>query len=1068
MDSLYDQFQIVADLYPEKTALLFKGETLSFAQLKKEVELFSEKLYFSGVKPMDLVVVEIERSPLYLIALFALIRLKAVFLPLDPKLPESRKNLIKQESQAPFIVTSNGLSQQTTNPPKLPDGAFYVMYTSGSSGHPKGVIGSQEGLINRIRWMQETYPIDSTETHLFKTALSFVDHLAESFQALLSGASLVILPDNEVSNIELFLEEIHHHQISRMVVVPSFLNILLQMSKSKLLASHLRFLFSSGEALPISLAEKCAQLFPQTRLINIYGSTEVSADATFYEFEGAAEKHIQTLFHKKSSPLFTQTDIPLEQLFSHFLPHPLPHSGTPSDYQTYFSKNILPYSVDVSHPKFIGHMTSGLPDFMGELSQLVTMLNQNTVKIETAKALILLEKKVLATLHRLFYQLPASFYQQHTQGADSCLGLILSGGTLANIQALHIAKFQALLKAGGSLSSLKKEGFYSELYRLGYKRAVILGSSLMHYSIKKALSLLGMGEEGLISVNTNASHQMDLEDLQEKIDLCKRDRSLILAIVGIAGTTELGTLDPLLSLAEIAEREKLFFHVDAAWGGPLIFSDLHKHKLKGIEKADSITICGHKQLYTPLGTSLLLLKDPYSASATAVHARYQAAQGSYDLGQFSLLGSKPAQAVFLDAALQIYGKAGYQYLINKGCQLAKTFANLIQSIPAFELISPPETNILAYRYIPPAYRDGLSDPVAITQATRTLQQTQFLKGSSFLSYTTLSFDNHSIGVFRAVFANPLTTEEDLYAVLEEQLALAKNLFEDPIEIPLFSKTHNKTIPIGYPLSNTTLFLLDSSLNPVSPGEIGQIHIGGSPLCLGYLNAPSTSFVTYKDQILYQTGDYGRLLASGALEYLGRQDQQVKVRGSRIDLLEVEEHLFSIASQACALVLEGELIAFYTANKTPLEIAAHLRQRLPEYMIPSQYFPLSQFPLLPNGKIDRQSLYQLGVQNQVQSESISTPYEKVSSLTQSLLRQSQPDPKTNFFDLGFTSLSIHLLLLKLQTHYPHLKLTDLYAYSTIEQLSHFLETGSSLSTTYLDRRKRILGKRKSALRAFAKG
>src|SRR5690606_23392859 len=111
-----------------------------------------------------------------------------------------------------------------------------------------------------------------------------------------------------------------------------------------------------------------------------------------------------------------------------------------------------------------------------------------------------------------------------------------------------------------------------------------------------------------------------------------------LAIVGIAGSTETGSVDPLNDLADVAAQFDTHFHVDAAWGGPALMSDTHKHLLAGIARADSVAIDAHKQLYVPMGAGLLLLKDPALARSIVHHAQYIIRRGSKDLGATTLEG----------------------------------------------------------------------------------------------------------------------------------------------------------------------------------------------------------------------------------------------------------------------------------------------------------------------------------------------------------------------------------------------------------------------------------------------
>ncbi|WP_315788445.1 condensation domain-containing protein [Fischerella sp. JS2] len=160
----------------------------------------------------------------------------------------------------------------------------YVIYTSGSTGTPKGVLGTHRGTVNGLHWLWKTYPFASDEICCQKTAISFIDSVWEIFAPLLQGIPTFIIPDAIAKDPQLFLETLYRHKVSRLVLVPSLLRILLD-SYSHLTQnlSHLRLWISSGEALAVNLVQNFQKLLPNAKLINLYGSSEVSANVTFYD-----------------------------------------------------------------------------------------------------------------------------------------------------------------------------------------------------------------------------------------------------------------------------------------------------------------------------------------------------------------------------------------------------------------------------------------------------------------------------------------------------------------------------------------------------------------------------------------------------------------------------------------------------------------------------------------------------------------------------------------------------------------------------------------------------------------
>ncbi len=319
----------------------------------------------------------------------------------------------------------------------------------------------------------------------------------------------------------------------------------------------------------------------------------------------------------------------------------------------------------------------------------------------------------------------------------------------------------------------------------GYDGLAVLVSERGHYSLKKAADVLGIGRDCLIAIPTDDNNRIRTDLLEEKISALKAQNIKPFAIVGVAGTTETGNIDPLNTLADIAEREGCHFHVDAAWGGASLMSNNQRHKLAGIERADSVTIDAHKQLYIPMGAGMVIFKDPTLASAIEHHAEYILRKGSKDLGSHTLEGSRSGMAMLLYAALNIISRKGYEMLIDQSVDKAAHFAALIKARENFELVTEPELCLLTYRYVPEDVKKALDvaseeDRETIldllNDLTEFVQKRQRESGHSFVSRTRLTPEkwNRKISsVFRVVLANPLTTHEILENVLSEQEEIVK-------------------------------------------------------------------------------------------------------------------------------------------------------------------------------------------------------------------------------------------------------------------------------------------------------
>ncbi|MGE3267192.1 MAG: amino acid adenylation domain-containing protein [Chloroflexota bacterium] len=267
------------------------------------------------------------------------------------------------------------------------------------------------------------------------------------------------------------------------------------------------------------------------------------------------------------------------------------------------------------------------------------------------------------------------------------------------------------------------------------------------------------------------------------------------------------------------------------------------------------------------------------------------------------------------------------------------------------------------------------------------------------------------------------------------------------------------VPIGFPVANTQLYVLDRQLQPVPIGVPGELHIGGVQLARGYFKRPELTaerfiqnpFSDDPDERLYKTGDLARYLPDGALEYLGRLDHQVKVRGFRIELGEIEAALAAHPQVRDVVVLAREdtpgdrrLVAYLTGASTqtpePAELRAHLEAWLPEHMVPAAFVWLTSLPLTANGKISRQALpaptYAPKAADHIAPRDAAE--RAIAAIWQDVLKVPDLGVRDNFFDLGGHSLllvQVHQRLRQIFDTSP--KIAEMFQYPTIETLAQHL-------------------------------
>jgi len=279
---------------------------------------------------------------------------------------------------------------------------------------------------------------------------------------------------------------------------------------------------------------------------------------------------------------------------------------------------------------------------------------------------------------------------------------------------------------------------------------------------------------------------------------------------------------------------------------------------------------------------------------------------------------------------------------------------------------------------------------------------------------------------------------------------------------LFKKTEfdGQTVPIGRPIANTFVYILNEHLEPVGQGEEGELCAGGDGVARGYLNAGDASsgkfltdpFNTSQSGRLYRTGDLARWMPDGSIEFLGRKDDQIKILGHRIELGEIEATLAQhpALAQTCVVVrtnpAAGKQLAAYVVlrdrSTAPAELKQFLAAKLPPYMVPAFFVFLDRLPLTANGKVDKASLPDArevgrdGLERPATSELENT----IGELWKQVLGVRQVGAEENFFDLGGDSLLIVAVHSNLQKQLQReIEVTDLFEHPTVRSLAKHLES-----------------------------
>jgi amino acid adenylation domain-containing protein len=305
-------FQARVKRTPERTATVFRADSLTYHQLNQRANQLARRLRQRGVGQASVVALISPRSTELIIAILAILKAGGAYLPIDPDCPSGRLRFMLEDSRAKLILTTTKLRQQLfgTEPLRLfqaniidivdpgnyqgdarnlaslntPNDLAYIIYTSGSTGQPKGVMIEQRAVLATLRFLQRHYPLGPNDAYLFKTNYVFDVAVAEIFGWFFDGGKLVILDPGFEKDPAMITAAIARHQVSHVNFVPTMLHEFFSASRSMNLAefASLKYIFLAGEALSPELLEKIGQLPLSAKWYNLYGPTEASIYASHY------------------------------------------------------------------------------------------------------------------------------------------------------------------------------------------------------------------------------------------------------------------------------------------------------------------------------------------------------------------------------------------------------------------------------------------------------------------------------------------------------------------------------------------------------------------------------------------------------------------------------------------------------------------------------------------------------------------------------------------------------------------------------------------------------------------
>jgi aromatic-L-amino-acid decarboxylase len=362
---------------------------------------------------------------------------------------------------------------------------------------------------------------------------------------------------------------------------------------------------------------------------------------------------------------------------------PMPEHATSLDavLTTLFDRAV-PTSFNTAGPGYLAYIPGGgllhaaVADFVADA------VNRYTGVWLAAPGLVQLETNVLRWLTGMVGY------------PTTALGILTSGGSLANFSAIVAARSERL-----------PERFLD---------GTLYVSDQVHHSVQKAARLAGFPSDAVRVIPSDRQFRMRLDQLQATVRRDRDDGRRPFLVVGSGGTTNTGAVDDLSALADVAERDHLWLHVDAAYGGFFALTERGRRALSGLERADSITLDPHKGMFLPYGTGALLVRN------VATLRRSHATEGAYlpamqdaddfvDYCQISPELSRPFRGLRLWLPLQLAGVGAFRAALDEKLDLARTAAEALRDMPGVEIVAEPELSTVAFRAVWPGLDAGETD-----------------------------------------------------------------------------------------------------------------------------------------------------------------------------------------------------------------------------------------------------------------------------------------------------------------------------------------------------------------------
>ncbi|MCF2858718.1 AMP-binding protein [Pseudoalteromonas sp. SMS1] len=1119
--NMIERLRFRADAFPDAMALLDDTQTLSNLTLWEKVSNRAQWFIEKGIKAQDNVAIYQARSADAVISMLALMSIRAVFIPLDRQLSNDGISARLKKAHCKRVVCDSPpkfqvagvISVDLTKEPKIESTLIkcepfrfgdlvYVLFTSGTTGEPKGVKVKYDSVYRHLAWKNTVYPVSGPSIELLKAPLSFDVSIRELLGFLFSKNALFVLTEGDEKRPDILCQKIHQLHLTEISVVPSFLFALLAYIEKFVhieTLSSLKRILVGGEVLPKTLVDKFIRIFGRENvaLINLYGPTEATIEVTHFDCLSGSYTHLDSVpigqaIYRDSLHILDTDGKPVQEgeigeLYIVGEQVALGYIGTKERMQNAFKTNYLSGRRSYKTGDLVKRLRDGNLAYCGRVDRQVK-LNGKIINLET------LASEIVPLLRAEDIRLTANTDDAaHTSIYLFVLVevVIKRGLTPRDIQQHILKRCHVRIPTGQILTVLSWPKTQSG--KCDLKAVADFVVSWPKQSATR--SMLDYKAEGIVTqfeqVVQAAPNRTALIFGQERISynaLNKRINRVASCLryehnikndcmVAICATP---SIDFITAILGVLKAGGAFVTLKA---GDLFQPNEAYLQLSNCSPVLLLTDTEHKDRFVyPRLCIEELATDTYLPTQNLPN--FRTPKSLNYLCYTSGSSSEPKGVLIEDFGLhhRLYNKQQRDPVRPSQGYLQLTTPQFDGAI--WELFGWIYSS--SYLVIMPECER--TNPEKLLHYIGEYNIAEILMVPSqlhaFLSYVRTHNYEHTLSLLTRIRVGGEQVQRDTIELFKQtntknKIALINNYGPTEATIDVSQRTIH-TLAIQDPISIGTahegveLLVLNEQLEEVDKGELGQLAIGGIGLMRGYMNGGEVlqnAFVAHpynSHSQLYLTGDLAYQTDCGEFVVEGRVDEQIKIHGKRVDLSDLR-HVFeevlpfdTFKVLTMSTTLGTHILVFLLdravnnlASLTMEELKQLVKFKLPDYMVPKAYYSIDEFPRLDNGKIDRAALLRMHIDNDPNSDHDGMDISLFGVVKRVFNLPYIPTADQRLDELGADSINIISLAAELKSHLGwQVELELLTPDRTLRSISklHFGDVNRARYITYNEQHK----------------